>query len=90
MSQKETFMLKYPIEVDSIETNTLCLRRITVNDLEAIENEKSERKQTIKLLARISGVPEKSIKTMDVYDFNRITEKVLDFLGATPQESDVS
>ena len=85
MSHKEPFTLTYPIEVDSIETDTLHLRRVTVNDLEAIEGEKSERRQVIKLLERISGVPEKTLKTMDVTDFNRATEQVLVFLGVDSQ-----
>ncbi|WP_257296982.1 phage tail assembly protein [Endozoicomonas sp. YOMI1] len=70
-----------------MKPDTLNLRRVTIGDLEATENEKSERKKTISLLARLSGVPEKNIKTMDVIDFDKATEKVLDFLGVSSQES---
>ena len=88
--KKEPITLQYPIEVDGIETDTLHLRRVTIGDLEDFENEKSERKQFIKLLARLSGVPEKTIKTLDVKDFETATNKVADFLGVNSRESENS
>ena len=92
MSRKtrEAFSLEYPIEIDGIETHTLHLRRVTVGDLEVIENEKSERKKVIKLLARLSGVPENEIRHLDVTDFDKATDKVLVFLGVDSQASERS
>ena len=88
--KKEPVTLEYPIEVDGIETDTLHLRRVTIGDLEDFEHEKSERKQLIKLLARLSGVSEKTIKTMDVVDFETATNRVMDFLGVNSRESENS
>ena len=87
---REAFTLEYPIEIDGIETDTLHLRRVTIGDLEVIENEKSERKKVIKLLARLSGVPENEIRHLDVTDFDKATDKVLVFLGVDSQTSERS
>ena len=89
----EAFKLEYPIEVDGIETDTLNLRRITIGDLEDLDankNAKTERQRIIKLLSAISGAPEKSIKQMDAYDFERAVEQVMVFLGVPSQESENS
>ncbi|WP_330927082.1 phage tail assembly protein [Candidatus Sororendozoicomonas aggregata] len=80
MSQKEAFKLNYPIEVDSIETDTLHLRRITVTDLEAQQVEKTELGKSILLVSRISGVSPAAIRTMDAADFNKLADKVVGFL----------
>ena len=88
--KKEPIKLQYPIEVDGIETDTLHLRRVTIGDLEDFENEKSERKQFIKLIARLAGVSEQTIKTLDVQDFETATDKVAVFLGVSSQEPENS
>ena len=87
---RESLTLNYPIQIDGIETDTLHLRRVTIGDMEVIENEKSERKKVIKLLARISGVSENEIRQLDATDFDKATDQVLVFLGVDSQESERS
>lgn len=86
MAQKEAFTLKYPIEVDSVETDTLQLRRPTVADLEAMEGEKTEHKKAIKMISLLSNVPEKTVRTLDVSDYQKISERIYGFLGLGSQE----
>ncbi|AMO55620.1 hypothetical protein GZ77_09200 [Endozoicomonas montiporae] len=80
MSKKEAFKLQYPIEVDGIETDTLHLRRMTVADLEAVEHEKNELKRGTAILARLANIPPAVVSTMDVADFEKISEKAAGFL----------
>jgi len=72
--------LEYPIIVNGEKITRLKLRRVTVRDIEIMNMEKSEMAKSIRILAMISDNDEDDIRNLDVSDFNKASEVVVDFL----------
>ena len=77
----ETITLAYPIEVDGVKTDTLHVRRLTVADLEIVDSITSELEKSIRMLSLVAALPIDAVKTMDVEDFQKVSERVVGFLG---------
>jgi len=76
----EEIKLEYPIIVNGEKITRLKLRRVTVRDIEIMNMEKSEMAKSIRILAMISDNDEDDIRNLDVSDFNKASEVVVDFL----------
>lgn len=77
----EAIKLQYPVKVDGVETDTLHLRRLTVADLEIVDSIKSELEKSIRMLSLVASMPVEAVKAMDVEDFQKVSEKIIGFLG---------
>lgn len=72
--------LQYPINVDGVEVGSLNLRRVTVADLEVMNQEKTELAKSIRLLSLLAEMTPDDIRKLDAADFNNVSEQVADFL----------
>ena len=87
MSTTETIKLKYPIEVDGIQTDTLHLRRPKVRDIRLMDQFEGDVEKTIQFMAALCQIPPAAIEEMDGEDFGLISGKVEGFMQSAGKTS---
>lgn len=76
----ETIKLKYPIDVDGVQTDTLKLRRPKVRDIKLMDSFSGDIEKGIQLIAVLCEIPPASVEDLDADDFGVVSKKVGDFM----------
>lgn len=87
----ERFDLKHPYEnEDGVTVDCLNLRRPTVGDLELMESENARGTffRSKKLIGLVAGITPKEVCLLDVADWDKLNDKVMDFFPSDPEPSD--
>ena len=72
--------LQYPVEVDGVRYEGLRLRRVTVGDLELMEQEKGgATTRSVRMVSLLTGLAPEVIRALDGKDFQKLSDKVEGF-----------
>lgn len=78
----ETITLEYPITIDGAVINRIRLRRPLVRDrLIAEKASGSEVEKEIRLLANLCEIAPDHIEKLDLKDYGKLQERLIDFLS---------
>ncbi|MEJ1390126.1 MAG: phage tail assembly protein [Candidatus Sedimenticola sp. (ex Thyasira tokunagai)] len=76
------FKLKHPITGDDgREIAHIKVRRARVKDIEIMQEETTQLKQSIRLLSILAEISTDEVRNLDSADFNAVSDEVADFLG---------
>ena len=77
----ETIKLKHPIECEGRTVNELTMRRVTVGDLEVMDQEKTDIARAVRLTSLVAALPPEAVRMLDAEDFTLIQGRLMGFLG---------
>jgi len=85
-----TILFQYPVvlrEKGKDPITEITLKRPVVGDIEVSDAAKGEVKQTIMIIASLSGLPAAVIRRIDMEDFKRISDFLAETLGGEGKKS---